>query len=497
MKTSLTHPIRIAEITPFSGSGRIGVTFAPGKHQSSALSGHWARDLDLDLDAIADWGAAAVVSLLTDGEMQRHKVAQIGQKVADRHMIWHHLPIVDASVPDARFEREWADVGEQLRALLRSGSSVLIHCRGGLGRAGTIAARLLVELGWEAEAAIKAVRAARPGAIETQAQALHVGAARAVPEPLPPASSEANCDRAVGALLGLAVGDALGTTLEFARRDVQPRVTDIVGGGPFRLAPGVWTDDTSMALALADSLFANPMLDETDLMTRFGQWYEEGEYSAVGRCFDIGVTTRQALMRWKQTGNPVAGSTDPHTAGNGSLMRLAPVAIRFWQDRDRLRDVAARQSRVTHAAAEAVDACVGFAEILADAIAGLPRSAVLRDRCTGLAGGVDAVLAGSWRGKQRRAIRSSGYVVHSLEAALWCVSRTNSFAHAVILAANLGDDADTVAAITGQLAGAFYGASGIPGRWLDTLAWRPRIENMARSLFEAGHPALRQPGGEG
>lgn len=485
MKTSLTHPIQIAEITPFPSAGKIGVTFCPGKHQPYSVSGRWVRDLDLDLDAIAAWGAAAVVSLVTADELRAYKVQALGEKVADRHMIWHHLPIIDVSVPDARFEREWDEAGERLRTLLRSGANVLIHCRGGLGRAGTIAARLLVELGWEAEQAIRAVRGVRPGAIETRAQELHVRAAQAVAEALPAPEPQATRDRAIGALVGLAVGDALGTTLEFSRRDSQPRVTDLVGGGPFRLEPGMWTDDTSMALALADSLFDNPDLDEADLMTRFVQWHEHGEYSANGRCFDIGLTTRRALNRWKQTGEPIAGSTDPNTAGNGSLMRLTPVAIRHWQDRDRLCDIAARQSRTTHAAAEAVDACIGFAQILADAIAGQSRSAILRNRSEGLSPGVEAVLGGSWRGKTRSAIPSSGYVIHSLEAALWAVSRTASFEDAVILAANLGDDADTVGAITGQLAGALYGASAIPAHWRERLAWNSRITNMAEALFEA------------
>lgn len=485
MKTSLTHPIQIAEIKPFAGAGKIGITFCPGKHQPHSVSGQWARDLGLDLDAIAQWGAAAVVSLITDAELQAYKVEALGEQVAARRMVWFHLPIIDASVPETRFERDWAEAGERLRALIRSGTSVLIHCRGGLGRAGTIAARLLVELGWSAEEAIKSVRGIRPGAIETRAQEMHVRAAQPVAEARPAQSPEAIRDRAVGALLGLAVGDALGTTLEFSRRDSLPRVTDLVGGGPFRLEPGIWTDDTSMALALADSLFAHPDLDEADLMTRFIQWHEHGEYSATGRCFDIGVTTRQALNRYQRTGDPIAGSIDPQTAGNGSLMRLAPVAVRHWRDRERLRDVAARQSKTTHGAVEAVDACVGFAEVLADAIVGLPRSDVLRTRATRLAPRVEAILRGSWRGKNRSEISSSGYVVHSLEAAVWAVSRTASFEEAVILAANLGDDADTVAAITGQLAGAVYGVSAIPAQWRERLAWNSRITNMADVLFDA------------
>lgn len=486
MRTSITHPLLIAEIEVAPNFGKIGVTFAPGKVQARSVSGPWARDLATDLDVVARWNAAAVVTLIEEREMKALKVAEMGAMVADRHMAWYHLPIVDVSTPDDAFEAAWRDAGRDLRARLRSGANVLVHCRGGLGRAGTIAARLLVELGWEPAAAIAAVRKVRPGAIETRAQERHVQAARAVPEPLPDATEAALRDRAVGAMLGLAVGDAVGTTLEFTRRDSQPRLRDMVGGGPFRLEAGQWTDDTSMALALADSLEADPTLDEADLMRRFVQWHEEGAYSATGRCFDIGITTRQALSRWKRSGDPVAGSGDPATAGNGSLMRLAPVPVRHWRDPARLRDVAARQSRTTHGAAEAVDACVAYAQVLADAIAGQPRGAVLRSRDDGYAGAVAAIMAGSWRGKTRSAIRASGYVAHALEAALWCVGRTTSFEDAVLLAANLGEDADTTAAIAGQLAGALYGASGIPARWLERLAWQERIAHVAGRLFEAG-----------
>lgn len=291
-------------------------------------------------------------------------------------------------------------------------------------------------------------------------------------------------DRAIGALLGLAIGDAVGTTLEFSRRDSEPPLTDMVGGGPFGLEAGEWTDDTSMALALADSLLVCADLDEADLMRRFVSWMDHGEYSVLDRCFDIGVTTRQALARWKSNGDPVAGSTALDTAGNGSLMRLAPVAVLHWRNRTRLHDVAARQSAVTHAAPEAVDACVAFADVLADAIAGLPLDTVLRDRAEPYAGTIAAIMRGSWRGKQRDDIRSSGYVAHSLEAALWCVARTTNFAEAVLLAANLGDDADTTAAITGQLAGAHYGVTGIPVRWLERLAWRERITDLAEGLSD-------------
>jgi ADP-ribosyl-[dinitrogen reductase] hydrolase len=167
-------------------------------------------------------------------------------------------------------------------------------------------------------------------------------------------------------------------------------------------------------------------------------------------------------------------------------MRLAPVAIRFWRDRERLRDAAARQSKTTHAAAEAVDACVVFAEMLADAIAGQPRSQVLRDRSDELAGEIGRIMAGSWRGKRRDAIRATGYVAHSLEASLWSLGRTGDYRAAIFTAANLGEDADTTAAITGQLAGALYGASNIPSDLIARLAWGPRIQGMAAALAKRG-----------
>ena len=195
------------------------------------------------------------------------------------------------------------------------------------------------------------------------------------------------------------------------------------------------------------------------------------------------VTTAQALSRFERNGDPFAGSLDPGTAGNGSLMRLAPVAIRHWNDRDTQRQVAIDQSRTTHGAAEAVSACAAYAEMLAEAIAGVSRTKVLTPSSLDYSGAIASILRGSWRGKSRTSVRSGGYVVESLEAALWSIGRTGDFRSAVLTAANLGDDADTTAAITGQLAGALYGGSGIPAEWLARLAWRERIEGMADRLL--------------
>ncbi|KPL68502.1 crystallin [Erythrobacter sp. SG61-1L] len=485
MRTSTSHPLQIAAIEPAEEHGLVGLTFCPGKVQQGAMTGSWNRDLGMDLDAICAWNASVVVTLVEEHELAQLQVPQLGSEVLARHMDWYHLPIADRSIPDAAFEDAWKSAGPALRQRLRSGANVLVHCMGGLGRAGTIASRLLVELGWNPAEAVGQVRQVRPGAIETQGQTDYVLSLEDVPLAAPDTSLDAIRTRAMGAMLGLAVGDALGTTLEFHPRDSYPRLMDMVGGGPFGLEPGVWTDDTSMALALAESLADCGGLDEADLMQRLVRWHELGEYSPTGSCFDIGITVRQALARFKASGNPQSGSTDPLSAGNGSLMRLAPVAIRYWNDRAALRDAAARQSRTTHGAVEAVDACVAYAELLADAIAGKPASEVLQARSDDLAGNIASILAGSWRGKHRDTIRASGYVAHSLEASLWSISRSGTYAEAVLTAANLGEDADTTAAITGQLAGALHGVGAIPPDWLDRLAWRDRLEAAATRLFEA------------
>ena len=288
-------------------------------------------------------------------------------------------------------------------------------------------------------------------------------------------------DRARGGLLGLAVGDALGATLEFSRRDSRPRHTEMTGGGPHALAPGQWTDDTSMALALAESLLARDGLDARDLMTRFLAWWENGDYSCTGECFDIGRTTAGALHRFATTGDPWAGSMSENAAGNGSLMRLAPAALFALHDEAGAARLARDQSRTTHGAPQAVESCEAFAIMLREAVLGAGKDA-LRPRPWPGHKAVADVAAGGWRGKQRSEISSSGYVIHTLEAALWCVDRSETFEDAVTLAVNLGDDADTVGAVTGQLAGAIWGAKAIPERWLAPLAWRERIEELADKL---------------
>ncbi len=299
-------------------------------------------------------------------------------------------------------------------------------------------------------------------------------------------------DRALGAMVGLAIGDALGATNEFCQRDTAPHLTGIVGGGAFNLKPGEWTDDTSMALALAESLLHHDALDEHDLMDRFCDWRFHGAYSCHDRCIDVGRTIDAALHAYLDTGDPIAGDPDPQSAGNGSLMRLAPVPVRFWRHPARMRDVARRQSLTTHGASVATDACVAFSELVAEAIAGATKSEVLSPRRGTWGAEISRVMSMAMLSKERSAIASTGYVVDSMEASLWCINQAENFSEAVLTAANLCDDADTVAAITGQLAGAIWGLSSLPSDWRKHLAWHDRIVTTADHLFAASMAATAQ-----
>lgn len=296
-----------------------------------------------------------------------------------------------------------------------------------------------------------------------------------------------DANRAQGALIGLAVGDAIGTTVEFQARGSFEPLTDMVGGGPFRLKPGQYTDDTSMALCLAASLIEKNDFSLRDQMARYVRWNDSGYMSSTGRCFDIGVGTSKALNRFRRTGEAEAGDTSPSSAGNGCLMRLAPVPIRYSNDMAAAVTYSEAQARGTHQAAECTTASRVFGEMLVRALNGASKQEILMPpvHTDHLPAKLHAVVVGaSWAKKPRNAIKGSGYVIDALEAALWAFAGTNTFRDCVLCAANLGDDADTTAAIAGQLAGAHYGLSGIPPEWQARLQDFGSIREMASQLLQ-------------
>ncbi len=303
-----------------------------------------------------------------------------------------------------------------------------------------------------------------------------------------------NRDRHLGCLLGLAVGDALGTTLEFKRPGTFKPIKDMAGGGPFNLKPGEWTDDTSMALCLAESLIKCKGFDPADQMNRYLKWYREGYLSSNGRCFDIGNTVREALVRFERTGEPLSESTDSYSAGNGSIMRLAPVPLFYSNNPHEAIETSGESSRTTHGVPAAIDACRYLGALIVGAINRASKEELLSDHYTPVPGywmqkplvkEIDEVASGSFKRREPPAIQGSGYVVKSLEAALWAFFKSKTFEDGCLLAVNLGDDADTTGAVYGQIAGAFYRYESIPKSWVAKLAHKGLIESLALKLFQS------------
>jgi len=296
-----------------------------------------------------------------------------------------------------------------------------------------------------------------------------------------------------GSLLGLAVGDSLGSPIEFKSPGSFIPIQDMVGGGHFNLEPGQWTDDTSMALCLAESLIERQEFDPVDQMKRYLKWYREGYMSSTETCFDIGPTTRAALLRFEKTQEPYCSSKDNGLAGNGSIMRLAPVPLFYACKPKEVIEKSGKSSRTTHSADTAIDACRYFGALIVGAINGVSKEELLSERYSPipryweknpLVSEIDEIALGSFKLRKPPIIQGIGYVVKSLEAALWAFYHSDTFQEGGLLAINLGDDADTTGAVYGQLAGAFYGVDGIPVSWRSKLAYRHLIESFAQQLFD-------------
>lgn len=250
-------------------------------------------------------------------------------------------------------------------------------------------------------------------------------------------------------IYGLAVGDALGVPYEFRPRGTFECI-DMIGYGTHGQPAGTWSDDTSMTLATCDSIRELGRIDTADMRDKFVSWIARGEYTIDG-VFDYGGTTARALRAGK-------GGSGERDNGNGSLMRIAPLAFTDATDEE-IGEVSA----ITHAHRTSTDACVIFVELMRDVMNGTPPSWALH-----------------LKGVSEHEIRSGGFVLDTLRAATWCFVNTNSYEECVLAAVNLGDDTDTTAAVAGALAGTAYGMDAIPQEWIDTLRGKGLIE---RCLF--------------
>jgi len=300
-------------------------------------------------------------------------------------------------------------------------------------------------------------------------------------------------DKVRGAFLGLAIGDALGTTLEFKTPGTFEPILDMIGGGPFELKAGEWTDDTTMALCMAESLLDCGGIQLEDHLKRYIDWWNNGHNSVTGHCFDIGNTVRTALGNYGCSGNIYSGSDSLMSAGNGSIMRLAPIPIYFrkWHLEEALNQCE-ESSRTTHQADECLIACRLFGFLIIRALNNeISKENLLKVSekdgeqidPENIAPKVKSIAFGSYITTPLPYIRGTGYVVDSLEAALWAFYYSESFEEGALKAVNLGDDADTTGAVFGQIAGAFYGYESIPARWRAKLAWRKKILKIADKLY--------------
>ncbi len=299
-------------------------------------------------------------------------------------------------------------------------------------------------------------------------------------------------NRMYGSLLGLAVGDALGVSVEFKSPGSFPPVEDYQGGGTHNLDAGEWSDDTSLALALAESLSKSKGFDPQDQMERYLAWYREGYLAVNGSCFDIGKTTQQALENYEVTGDPYCGLDHERSAGNGSLMRLAPIPIYYFSNLEGVIRYARLSSCTTHQHPLVLQCCQYLSLLIQGALWGKSKTELLSADYApyktylhhdDLLEELEEVVQGSYKRKNPPEIRASGHVIKSLEAALWAFYHSNNFKEGALMAVNLGEDADTVGAIYGQLAGAYYGETGIPQPWLDKLARKDLIHSICQDLI--------------
>ncbi|MEO8564223.1 MAG: ADP-ribosylglycohydrolase family protein [bacterium] len=479
------------------------------------LAGEYPGDLEPErarekIGALLDAGVRVFVDLTTPEDRMAPYDAILAEEALRRGVsatrVSYPIPDVDVSHPDLMNQ-----ILDDLEYHASEGCPVYVHCWGGVGRTGLVIGCHLVRRGAEGEAALATVKelfgtmspakVRRHGGMspQTSAQCSMVRSWRAsdvstkATRPRTVRRERTSRDRYVGAMLGLAAGDALGTTLEFRAPGTFAPIGAMLGGGPFGLEPGQWTDDTSMALCLAESLVKCKGFDAVDQMQRYLRWLDHGHWSSTGARFDVGNTVRSALESFRKTGVGFSGSTAENSAGNGSLMRLAPVPLFFASDPELAIRMSGESSRTTHGTAAAVDACRYFAGLLLGALRGEPKATLLEPRYSPVPGlwdreplhaAVAAVADGSFRIKSPPTIRGTGYVIDALEAALWAFHTTDDFRSGALAAVNLGNDADTTGAIYGQLAGTFYGYEAIPAEWRNVLSMPKQLIAMAEALLE-------------
>lgn len=505
-RTSESDPIRFSEV--LCGHGVLGLTFCPGKSGPSVFGEDWDRDLETDLDAARDWSASMVLTLVEPHELDMLQVEGLGAAVEARGMTWMHAPIKDVSIPDAAFERRWTLVGHLLRSELKKGNRIVLHCRGGRGRAGLVAARLLVEFGADADAAIDTVRRARPGTIETREQEDYVRRCR------PILHDHQMADRVLGCLFGGAVGDGFGYAIEFDRLAEIRRKhgPDGLIGPVLHDGKLIVSDDTQMTLFTASAL-AGVASDEDPMpaiRASYLDWHRT-QTSSASVAGEMGLLRYSELWRRRAPGMTcmsalaAGGHGTPqrrinNSKGCGGVMRVAPIGLRLsWDDR-RAFDVAARAAAITHGHPSGYLSAGVMASVVRQLLDGTSLSEATDRACELLAAAADGQETLSAIQRALELARTSpdhgrdvelgrlgeGWVgEEALAIALYSVLATSDFEEAMRVSANHDGDSDSTASIAGQLIGARFGLARMPWAWVRDLDVFDVLCEIAAPLIDA------------
>lgn len=440
-------------------------------------------------------------------------------------VLYSRRPIRDHGVP--RETLHMVEILDEIDEALHAGHRVYVHCRAGIGRTGTVVGCHLARRLGSGSAALDALRElwtrsgrdrVYPHAPETEEQRDFVrawcefdvrGASAAdamPPRDVPLASAAASAtqaaatpaerlrDRFRGLVVGGAVGDALGMPVQNRRPGTFMPIGDLVGGGPHDLPRGAWTDDTALALLLAESLVEHGDFDARDQVARYGRWQREGHLSSTGACVGISATTARALAQAKWSGNPFAGSHDPARAEKEPLVRAGIAAAWAMNDPERAVALAAEAARTTHQATVALDACRYYGALVVGALRGATREALLEPGYAPVPGlwqrrplkpEIAAIAAGGWRRLPSGRPSGAGNAADGLAAVLWLLGRATTFRDIVLVAVNLGHDADTNGALAGQIGGALHGWEAIPASWRAGIARAALVDELAVRLHDA------------
>ncbi|WP_050521788.1 ADP-ribosylglycohydrolase family protein [Pseudorhodobacter wandonensis] len=501
LRDSTTDPLRIDSLP--IGNGLLGLTLCPGKKGDSVNGGAWDRDLDVDLDVIKAWGATAVLSLIEDHEFDLLSVSGLSDAAKSRGMDWYHFPIRDLDVPTPEAMEAWRHLSPRLHKTLENGGRVLVHCRGGLGRAGTVAALLLVERGCSATQAMANVRAARPGAIETQVQErLVVAHGR---------HEELRFIRLHASLLGGAIGDSLGAEIEFLslaeiRHRYPSGIKDLL---PHMGLRGAITDDTQMTLFTAEGIIralirsvqkgiCNPPSVIHHALLR---WYKTQGGKPKVQTDDVGLIEDPRLWVCRAPGNTCLSSLGASayfgdaarnsSKGCGTIMRVVPVALMF--PRDQVRRMAIDTSALTHGHVTGQLAAAAWAEMLADVAAGaaLEESATrTAEMYAQLDGGeetvqaIQAALAAprDGAGETVESLGGGWTAEEALSIALYACLTGNSFEEALAIAVTHGGDSDSTGAITGNMLGLLDPAAVLRHRWPEIVEGSDLVTRLVRDF---------------